>query len=65
MQSHVTAKEGIQLARLEENMQLEEWGYVEGGHDIDDADIKSHIFSASVFTRLLQPSEMVPYHPVL
>ena len=33
-------QQAITLSRLEEEMQLEEWGYVEGGHDVDEADIR-------------------------
>lgn len=53
LQGRVGVQEGIRLARLEETLQLEEWGYVEGGHDIDDADMRVRISSASIFARLL------------
>ena len=42
------------MARLEEELQLEHWGYVEGGHDIDDADIRVRLGAASIFARLLE-----------
>lgn len=32
--------EAVDAARLEEAAQIEEWGLVEGGHDIDISDIK-------------------------
>lgn len=32
---------------------VEEWGYVEGGHDIDEADMRVKIAACSVFMRLL------------
>lgn len=33
--------EAIDAARLEEAVQIEEWGLVEGGHDIDLSDLKA------------------------
>lgn len=46
-------EEAIQVIRLEEDYQIEEWGLVEGGHDIDVADLQSRVAAASVFLRLL------------
>jgi ATP synthase F1 complex assembly factor 2 len=46
-------EEAIEIIRLEEDHQVEDWGYVEGGHDIDEADIRVKISSCSVFLRLL------------
>ena len=40
-------------ARLEEDTQMEEWGAVEAGHDLDIADITTRITAPSVFLRLL------------
>jgi hypothetical protein len=34
-------------------LQIEEWGLVEGGHDIDIADVRCRVAAASVFLRLL------------
>lgn len=47
-------EEAIQVIRLEEDFQIEEWGLVEGGHDIDVADLKCRVAAASVFLRLLR-----------
>ncbi|VFQ84698.1 unnamed protein product [Cuscuta campestris] len=44
--------EAIQLVRLEEDLQIERWGLVEGGHDVDIADLRVQIASASVFLGL-------------
>ncbi|KAI3666004.1 hypothetical protein L6452_44642 [Arctium lappa] len=44
--------EAIELIRLEEDMQVEKWGLVEGGHDLDVADLKVQISSAAVFLGL-------------
>lgn len=46
-------EEAVQVIRLEEDYQIEEWGLVEGGHDIDMADLRSRVAAASVFLRLL------------
>lgn len=50
----MSARDAIKIARLEDDVQLEEWGYVEGGHDIDEADTKIRVLAASVFLRLLK-----------
>ena len=46
-------EEALQAARLEEDQQIAEWGLVEGGHDIDIADIRVRVASPSLFVRLL------------
>lgn len=45
-------EEAIELIRLEEDLQVDKWGLVEGGHDIDIADLKVQISSATVFLGL-------------
>ncbi|XP_057983989.1 uncharacterized protein LOC131168516 [Malania oleifera] len=45
-------EEAIELIRLEEDLQVEKWGLVEGGHDVDIADLKVQISSAAVFLGL-------------
>ena len=35
-------------------LQVEEWGFVEGGHDIDIADLHVRLAAPSVFLRLLE-----------
>ncbi|KAF5180374.1 Atp synthase mitochondrial f1 complex assembly factor [Thalictrum thalictroides] len=49
-------EEAIELIRLEEDLQLDRWGLVEGGHDLDIADLKVQISSAAVFLGLSQRS---------
>lgn len=44
--------QAIELIRLEEDMQVNRWGLVEGGHDVDIADLKVQISSAVVFLGL-------------
>ncbi|KAL6143196.1 hypothetical protein ACLB2K_053891 [Fragaria x ananassa] len=45
-------EEAIELIRLEEDFQVDRWGLVEGGHDVDIADLKVQIASAAVFLSL-------------
>lgn len=49
-------EEAIELIRLEEDMQIDRWGLVEGGHDIDIADLKVQVSSAVVFLGLTRKS---------
>ncbi|KAK8965515.1 hypothetical protein KSP40_PGU017213 [Platanthera guangdongensis] len=44
--------EAIQLIRLEEDLQVDRWGLVEGGHDVDIADLQVQVSSAVVFLRI-------------
>lgn len=44
-------------ARVEEDYQIEEWGEVEGGHDIDYRYTYVKVFSASTFHKLLNMSD--------
>ncbi|KAK4754861.1 hypothetical protein SAY87_008618 [Trapa incisa] len=45
-------EEAIELIRLEEDLQVDKWGLVEGGHDVDIADLRVQISSAAVFLGL-------------
>ncbi|XXG50604.1 hypothetical protein AAC387_Pa02g4581 [Persea americana] len=45
-------EEAIELIRLEEDLQVDQWGLVEGGHDVDIADLKVQISCAAVFLGL-------------
>ncbi|KAJ8566934.1 hypothetical protein K7X08_019142 [Anisodus acutangulus] len=45
-------EEAIELIRLEEDLQVDRWGLVEGGHDVDVADLRVQIASAVVFLGL-------------
>ncbi len=53
-QGLVGIKQGLEAARVEENFQIEGWGLVEGGHDIDSAGVKVQVAAPSVFLRLLR-----------
>ncbi|OAY71441.1 ATP synthase mitochondrial F1 complex assembly factor 2 [Ananas comosus] len=49
-------EEAIDLIRLEEDLQVDRWGLVEGGHDVDIADLKVQMSSAAVFLGLSRRS---------
>lgn len=51
--SRLDVEEAIKLIRLEENLQVDKWGLVEGGHDVDVADLRVHISSAVAFLGLV------------
>jgi ATP synthase F1 complex assembly factor 2 len=41
------------LLRQEEDAQAREWGYVEGAHDVDEADLRARISAVATYFRLL------------
>ncbi|CAA3028900.1 ATP synthase mitochondrial F1 complex assembly factor 2 [Olea europaea subsp. europaea] len=45
-------EQAIELIRLEEDLQVERWGLVEGGHDVDIADLRVQVSAATVFLGL-------------
>ncbi|KAI3452512.1 hypothetical protein Pfo_009176 [Paulownia fortunei] len=45
-------EQAIELVRLEEDLQVDRWGLVEGGHDVDIADLRVQISSPAVFLGL-------------
>jgi ATP synthase mitochondrial F1 complex assembly factor 2 len=54
VEGRITAGAAVHATRIEEDMQIEEWGLVEGGHDIDVADAHARIGAAVVFLKLLK-----------
>lgn len=54
LQGQLDVQAAITAARLEETYQMDEWGLVEGGHDIDIADMQVRIAGPAMFLRLLQ-----------
>lgn len=44
----------IEASRIEESHQIEEWGLVEGGHDIDIAELNVRISAPLVFLDMLE-----------
>jgi len=57
----LNAREAIAAARCDEEFQARVWGEVEGGHDIDRADISVRMFAAATVFRIasLNPSLFV------
>lgn len=53
VEGEFTGDDLIQASRIEEEYQIQQWGLVEGGHDIDLVDIKVRIHSPLVFLNLL------------
>ncbi|RDX78445.1 ATP synthase mitochondrial F1 complex assembly factor 2, partial [Mucuna pruriens] len=51
-------EEAIELIRLEEDFQVDRWGLVEGGHDVDIADLRVQISSALPWP----PKHALNYH---
>ncbi|KAL8471179.1 hypothetical protein ACS0TY_028128 [Phlomoides rotata] len=48
----LSIEQAIELIRLEEDFQVDQYGLVEGGHDIDIADLRVQISSAALFLGL-------------
>ena len=48
----LTVDEAIAAARVEEEAQIEEWGLVEGGHDLDQLDIRVKVAAPVVLMKL-------------
>lgn len=55
LRGRMGAEEASVAARLAEQHQVEEWGEVEAGHDLDRADLQVRVSAASTFLRLLPP----------
>ena len=53
---YIEPETAVQLTRLEENLQTEHWGIVEGGHDIDLAACRARVLASTCFLRLSDPS---------
>jgi ATP synthase F1 complex assembly factor 2 len=49
----LSVADAVKAARLEEDFQLEDWGMVEAGHDLDIADTNTRIGAPAVFVKLL------------
>ncbi len=48
------AAAALAAARVEEDVQIEAWGLVEGGHDVDVADLRVRLAAPALFVRLLR-----------
>lgn len=56
LKGKIGIEETVQACRLEENLQIEEWGLVEGGHDIDNTDVRVRVGAPMVFLQLVRHS---------
>lgn len=54
VEGNFTSDDLMAASRIEEDYQIQQWGLVEGGHDVDLADAKVRIQSPLVFLDLLQ-----------
>ena len=52
--------QAVNAARLEEQAQLELFGLVEGGHDVDEADLRTRISGGALFLAMLDAQEVKP-----
>ena len=50
----LSIEQAVAAARLEEDHQIAAWGLVEGGHDIDIADLRVRVAAPALFVRLLR-----------
>jgi ATP synthase F1 complex assembly factor 2 len=55
--SRIGAAEACLAARVGEQHQIDEWGEVEAGHDLDAADLRVRMAASSTFLRLLRRRE--------
>eukprot|EP00879_Flechtneria_rotunda_P016838 GHRR01017624.1.p2 GENE.GHRR01017624.1~~GHRR01017624.1.p2 ORF type:complete len:121 (-),score=50.89 GHRR01017624.1:425-787(-) len=53
LHNRVTIGQAVAAARVEEDFQLEDWGMVEAGHDLDIADMQTRMGAPTVFIKLL------------
>lgn len=53
LHGRLSVADAVKAARLEEDFQLEDWGMVEAGHDLDIADTHTRIGAPAVLTKLL------------
>eukprot|EP01113_Clastostelium_recurvatum_P031654 TRINITY_DN3973_c0_g1_i2.p1 TRINITY_DN3973_c0_g1~~TRINITY_DN3973_c0_g1_i2.p1 ORF type:complete len:317 (+),score=41.62 TRINITY_DN3973_c0_g1_i2:125-1075(+) len=60
MHGATTYEEAFKLARLEETLQAEAWGEVEGGHDIDKADLAVRLSASIVWLQARGDSPDLP-----
>ena len=54
VEGQISLQQVIEASRIEESHQIEEWGLVEGGHDIDIAELNVRISAPLVFLDMLE-----------
>lgn len=53
--NEITPEKAVELSRLEENIQIENWGEVEGNHDVDRLALHCSVGAAWAFKELIHP----------
>mmetsp|Transcript_36689 Transcript_36689/g.57616 ORF Transcript_36689/g.57616 Transcript_36689/m.57616 type:complete len:306 (-) Transcript_36689:34-951(-) len=53
-EGRITVSEGLTASRLEESTQHDSWGYVEGAHDIAQADLNLRMYGAAMYLHALR-----------
>lgn len=48
MEDELTAEQGYRMSRIEEDYQSEINGWVEGAHDLDEAQLSLNVYSAKL-----------------
>ncbi len=57
VKGRLNAQQAFVASRVEEELQIQTWGEVEGGHDIDTSYTKVKILAATVFLRMVHFNE--------
>ena len=52
--------DALALVRVDERYQTDLWGVVEGGHDIDEADLRVRLAAPATFLELLRAARQQP-----
>lgn len=52
-EGRLTAHQALALSRLEEDLQIRQWGECEGDHDLDKAELKVRMTTASAFLKMI------------
>lgn len=53
LEDEITAEEGYRMSRIEEDYQSELNGWVEGAHDLDEAQLSLNVYSAKLMYDLV------------
>eukprot|EP01025_Chloroclados_australasicus_P051182 TRINITY_DN59533_c0_g1_i1.p2 TRINITY_DN59533_c0_g1~~TRINITY_DN59533_c0_g1_i1.p2 ORF type:complete len:146 (-),score=17.03 TRINITY_DN59533_c0_g1_i1:315-689(-) len=52
--SQLSIEQAVHASRLEEDVQMERYGLVEGGHDVDIVDLRTRAAGAALFLKLYE-----------
>lgn len=65
LDGRITADEAYRASRVEEEFQIDEWGLVEGGHDVDRAYLRVQAHACGTFLSLLDDGAGVVAQPAV